>query len=352
MILDKTILICYNAPFSLYNSYSGKNDGVNSSSDDLSETSLVTEIKNTESLLKNYFSIVNTLPVTNDIQDFIERLKLFNPDIIFNFVEAVEGISSYEFCIAGLYELLNFNYTGNKPITLGNCLNKERTKRILKAYNINTPSAFTFKFDSTDSINNFRLNYPVILKLLTEDASIGISENSVVNNPDELKKQIEYLFSEYKTDVLAEEYIDGRELNAAILGGKILPLSEIKFDGLPNDLPKIVTYEGKWIADSVYYKNTIPKCPANLSPELKVVVEETALKAYNALECRDYARVDIRVNKDGVPFVIEINPNPDISTDSGFARAAAASGLSYPELLLSISRFAFERELNDKKITA
>jgi D-alanine-D-alanine ligase len=131
-----------------------------------------------------------------------------------------------------------------------------------------------------------------------------------------------------------------------------MPVSEIKFDGLPEGLPKIVTYEGKWMAESVYYKNTVPKCPADLSSGLKTQVEQTALNAYNALECRDYARVDIRVNKEGVPFVIEINPNPDISTDSGFARAASAAGLSYAELLLTISHFALERKKHDKKFAA
>ncbi|MDP4116182.1 MAG: ATP-grasp domain-containing protein [Bacteroidota bacterium] len=352
MIEEKNILICYNAPCSVYNTYSGKEKDDYLEMNDLSETSLVAEIENAAALLKNYYSTVNTLAVTNDIQDFIKRLKLYNPDVIFNFVEAVEGISSYEFCIAGLYELLDFDYTGNRPITLGNCLNKERAKRILKAYNINTPSSFTFKYGEVSDINKIDLNYPVILKLLTEDASIGISENSVVNNADELKKQIEYLFAEYKTNVIAEEYIEGRELNAAVLGGRIMPVSEIKFDGLPEGLPKIVTYEGKWMAESVYYKNTVPQCPADLSAGLKAVVEDIALKAYRALDCRDYARVDIRVNKEGVPFVIEINPNPDISTDSGFARAASAAGLSYAELLMSISGFALERKKYDTKFAA
>ena len=351
MIKEKNILICYNAPVSVYDTYSGKAKEDWQEMNDLSETSLLAEIENAAEILKNFYSTVNTLAVTDDIQDFVKRLKLYNPDVVFNFVEAVEGISSYEYCIAGLYELLDIEYTGNKPIALGNCLNKERAKRILKAYNINTPSSFIFRYGKDNEINT-GLNYPVILKLLTEDASIGISENSVVNNSGGLQKQVEYLFAEYKTDVIAEEYIDGRELNAAVLGGKIMPVSEIKFDGLPEGLPKIVTYEGKWMAESVYYKNTVPKCPADLSPELKTLVEETALKAYNSLGCRDYARVDIRINREGVPFVIEINPNPDISTDSGFARAAAAAGLSYAELLLSISHFALERRMNDKKFAA
>ena len=153
----------------------------------------------------------------------------------------------------------------------------------------------------------------------------------------------------YKQDMIAEEYIDGRELNVAILGHKSLPISEIEFKGLPADLPKIVTYEGKWMADSVYYENTKPKCPAKLNARTKKRIEALAHQAYKALGCRDYARIDIRLDENGIPFVIEVNPNPDISSDSGFARAAAADGMSHAELLFTIVNFALSRRINDTK---
>ena len=102
----------------------------------------------------------------------------------------------------------------------------------------------------------------------------------------------------------------------------------------------------KWIEESIYYENTVPRCPANIDAELKKTVEEIALRAHSAMGCRDYARVDIRVSKDGVPYVIEVNPNPDISSDSGFARAAAAKGMTHPELLCTIAEFALNRNKN------
>ncbi|MCK7516324.1 MAG: ATP-grasp domain-containing protein [Ignavibacteriales bacterium] len=178
---------------------------------------------------------------------------------------------------------------------------------------------------------------------------MGISENSVVNSYGEFKKHFTFLTETYNKSLIVEEYIVGRELNCAVLGDKPLPISEIDFTGLPEGLPKIVTYDGKWIEGSTYYNFTKPVCPANIDPEIKKKVEELAIKAYKALGCRDYARVDVRVSNDGTPYVIEINPNPDVSSDSGFARAAAASGKSYGELLFTITNFALQRKYNDSK---
>jgi D-alanine-D-alanine ligase len=167
-----------------------------------------------------------------------------------------------------------------------------------------------------------------------------------------MNDRLEYLFSNFNQEVIIEEYIDGRELNVAILDGDILPISEITFDTLPDGLPKIVTYEAKWSEDSVYYKSTIPKCPTELDHSLERKVKELARTAYEAMECRDYARVDIRLNKKNVPYVIEVNPNPDISPDTGFVRSASAAGISYEELLYRISSLALKRKFYDSQIAS
>lgn len=360
MITDKKILICYNSPASIFPVYNGKPIDTDPSKDnlplnDLSETGFIQNINNVKRILQKFYSTVETLAIDRNVQRIVSRINKFSPDAIFNFVESVEGISSYEYCTAGLFELMGFEYTGNIPFCLGNCLNKERTKNILRSFKIRTPKSVIlnpFRKSNENRLKKFDLKFPVILKLLNEDASIGISEFSVVNNPDELKKQFEFLTDTYKQEIIAEEYIDGRELNVAVLGNKVLPVSEIDFTGLPENLPKIVTYDGKWIAESVYYANTKPKCPADLDKKLKKKITTVALEAFNALSCRDYARVDIRINKSGHPYVIEVNPNPDISEDSGFARAAAASGISYPELLFTIAGFAINRKKNDTKSQA
>jgi D-alanine-D-alanine ligase len=167
----------------------------------------------------------------------------------------------------------------------------------------------------------------------------------VVHNKAEFKKRLKFLFGEYKKDVIAEEYIKGREFNAAVLGGEPLPISEIDFTGLPDHLPGIVTYEGKWADQSLYYKHTNPVCPAKITSKLERSLKETAVKAYNALNCRDYARVDLRIDENNVPFVIEVNPNPDIFLDSGFVRAAKAAGMEYPDLLSRIADMALNRKI-------
>ena len=233
--------------------------------------------------------------------------------------------------------------------TLGNCLNKNRAKEILYSNGINTPRAIKLAPKEKFTKKDVNLTYPLILKFVDEDASIGISENSVVNSYGEFKKHFKFLSETYNKSLIVEEYIIGRELNCAVLGDKPLPISEIDFTGLPEKLPKIVTYDGKWIEGSTYYNFTKPVCPANIDSEIKKKVEDLAKKAYKALGCRDYARVDVRVSNDGTPYVIEINPNPDVSSDSGFARAAAASGKSYSELLFTITSFALHRKYNDTK---
>ena len=338
------ILICYNSPVSVFSVYNGKKGDESAKANDLSENNFVIELKKVEHSLSKYFTEVKSLAVDRNVQKVINNLNAFNPDVIYNFVESVEGISAYESYMAGLFELLGYEITGCSPITLGNCLNKARTKAILKSRDILTPAYRTLKKTKRFTEKEIKLRYPMILKLMNEDASIGISEFSVVKNYSELRKQFSFLTETYNQDIILEEYIQGRELNVAILGGRVLPISEISFTGLPEEFPNIVTYDGKWTEGSVYYNHTKPVCPAELPERLRKKIHMTALASYDAMNCRDYARVDIRLTKEDVPYVIEVNPNPDISSDSGFARAAAAEGISYDDLLYTIANFALIRK--------
>jgi D-alanine-D-alanine ligase len=349
MKTEAKILICYNSPVSIFSIYNGKPADESSDSKDLSEHSFASNMLEIENHLKTFFTDVKSLAIDKNVNRTIEEITTYNPDAILNFVESVEGITYYEYCIAGLYELLGYQYTGNVPQTLGNCLDKKRAKEILYSNGINTPRAITLAPKEKFTKKDVNLTYPLILKLVDEDASIGISENSVVNNYIELKKHVAFLTETYNKNLIVEEYIVGRELNCAVLGDNPLPISEIDFTGLPEGLPKIVTYDGKWIEGSTYYNFTKPICPAKIDSDTKKKVEEIAKQAYKVLGCRDYARVDVRVSNDGTPYVIEINPNPDVSSDSGFARAAAASGKPYSELLFTITSFALQRKYNDSK---
>lgn len=343
MKLNFRVLICYNEPFTFYQNYLGKELDAGSEILDLSERNFISQLNSTIKLLSKRFKYVYSLAIGRDLLKSITDIKELKPDFIINFVETIEGKSNFESYFAGLYEILGIPYTGNTPIALENCLYKSRTKQILDSFGINTPKFIKLENDGKLSKSKFDLKFPVIVKLLNEDASIGISENSVVYNFVNLLKRVKYLKDNFNQPTLIEEYIDGREFNVAILGDEILPISEIVFESLPAHLPKIVTYEAKWSENSIYYKNTIPRCPASIKTGIKKRLEKTAYEAYKALECRDYARIDIRLSKKNVPFVIEVNPNPDVSSDAGFARAAYAAGINYEELLFRIAMLAANR---------
>jgi len=280
------------------------------------------------------------LPFEVDLELLIRALKKYKPEVVINLCEGAFGDSHLESNVPSILELLNIPYTGSPPLSLGMCQNKGLTKKILKANGLPTPKYWVFE-DSVNCQGDFE--FPLFVKPLREDASLGISRNSYVRNEDELRAQVEYITDRYKQPVLVEKYIAGRELNVAILGydePEVLPISEITFGF--RDEPKIVSYSAKWFKESDEYEKTKPVCPAALDPSVKNKVEKIALKAFNLLYCRDYARVDIRL-RDGSPWILEVNPNPDISMEAGFSRSLKTAGISYEQFVEKIIQFALQR---------
>jgi len=184
------ILICYNSPVSIFSVYNGKPVDQSNGESDTSEKSFSKELNSVQKSLSDFFTQVEVFAVNKNVRKTINALKSQNPDVIFNFVESVEGIASYEWCIAGLFELAGYEYTGCEPPCLGNCLNKARTKSILIAEGINTPRYKILKPNERFTRDEVHLKYPLILKLLQEDASIGISEFSVVHNFKQLNSSL------------------------------------------------------------------------------------------------------------------------------------------------------------------
>lgn len=284
------------------------------------------------------------IPLKDKVEDFLKIIKRENADMIFNLCEGAMGKSAFEMNVAALLELFDFRFTGSGPLTLGLALNKARAKAMLYANNI--PTALYLVLKEIPSRLAIDLRFPLIVKPVQEDASIGIDQNAVVKNMTALKKRVDYVIKKYKQPAIVEEYIDGREFNIAILGNnkpQALPVSEIDFSQLSENNSKICTYEAKWVTDSPMYLKTPPVCPADIPKELEQELCGIALQAYHVLGCRDYARVDIRMGEDGIPKVLEVNPNPDISPDAGFARSAAADGLGYSQLILEIVKMAYHR---------
>lgn len=264
-------------------------------------------------------------------------------DFVFNLCEGFGNNRAGEASFAGFLELLQIPFTGASSLCLHLATDKKLTKKILESEKIPTPAAVTI--ESMAAINRHALPpFPLIIKPIHEDASIGISNESIVHSHAELKKQVEYIIKRYHQPALAEAYITGREINVAIIGNasnlEVLPISEIRF--LNPDLPQIVSYEAKWMERSPMYQHTQGCCPAILTAVEQKNIITHAKHAYQALGCRDYARVDIRL-QNNIPYVIDINPNPGINSDSGFFRSARIANLSYAEMILKILNTAQAR---------
>lgn len=285
-----------------------------------------------------------TLNIRDNIFSFIEDFKKNKPQVVFNFVEIYKDKPYLEMNVVSLYELLGVAYTGAPPMALANCQNKQLAKRILASEGILTPH-FTY-FDKPLKTYKHNLNYPIIVKPAFEDASVGIENSAVVNDYNSLKKRIDYVFDHFKQPALCEEFIDGRELNVAVLGDEnpvALPISEIDFSLMPDHLYNIVSYQAKWDPFHEAYHKTIPICPAKLPKKIETKAKEIAVKAFRIMGVRDYARVDMRLGKDNKLYVLEVNPNPDLTEDAGFMRSAKAAGYSYVRTLTKIIMLAYKR---------
>ncbi|MCM2325620.1 MAG: ATP-grasp domain-containing protein [Candidatus Woesearchaeota archaeon] len=279
-------------------------------------------------------------PVKLNMND-LSALKKY--DAIFNLAESVDGETTAEIKIIEALESLKIPFTGNNSYATRLCLDKEVTKKILLKNKIPTPKYQIFKTAEDKTV----LKYPMIVKPLHEDASIGIDQKSYVTNAEELKRKVKEILVEYKQPALVEEYIDGQEINAAILGNDevdVLPLSEIVFE-YPEGVPKFLTFESKWIEDSIFYKNSNGRCPAEVDAQTEKRIIGLAVKCFKLMGCRGYARVDFRV-KDGIPYVLEVNPNPCINPNgTGFIRSANKAGIDYASLMERILKYARSEDI-------
>ena len=289
-----------------------------------------------------------TLNIKDDLDAILNDIKKNKPDVIFNFMEIYEDDARLEMNIVGFLELLGIPYTGVPAMALTNCQNKILAKRILNSVGIRTPKFVVIKEAKKNYKHN--LKFPLIVKPAYEDASVGIEEESIVQNEKELNERIAYVLHYFLQPALIEEFIEGRELNVAVLGDKkprALPISEIDFTEMPDYLHNIVSYQAKWEPKHEAYHKTIPNCPADLPKRIEKQAKEIAVKAFKIMQCRDYARVDMRLSKDKKLYVLEVNPNPDLTEGAGFMRSAGAAGYSYGKALKKIVELAWARRNNN-----
>ena len=286
----------------------------------------------------------------NDLKRLERILRRSRPDVIFNLVEFFHDDSELETAVAAVFDLYRIPYTGSPPFALGLCLRKGITKRVLQDHGVPTPR---FKILYEPKVpKRLGLKYPLIVKPAWEDASAGLDKNSVIRDPENpqlLIDQVKRVYTEYGA-VMIEEFIEGRELHISVWGNddpEVLPPVEFDFSKLPPDHPPIISYAMKWNPLEEVYHRVDTICPAPLEEKVLRRIETVAIRAYEATECCDYARLDIRL-KDGKPYVLEVNPNPDLTEGVSFMDSAEQAGYTFSEAVAHIAEMALERKAEPK----
>src|SRR5437867_7429885 len=280
-------------------------------------------------------------------ESLFEKLRESRPEVVFNMAEGESG-PCREGHVPSILEYLRIPYTASDPLTLNICLDKARTKEILAYHGLRT-ARFRVVAEKNFSFNS--LHYPLLIKPLYEGSSIGIRNQSLVKTRQEMRERVSWLLERYREPALVEEYLPGREFTVAILGNgseaRALPIVEIRFDSLPPGVNPIYSYEAKWIWDDSSNPLQIFDCPARLRAELQTDIERICLAAYRVMRCRDWCRVDVRLDAENRPCIIEINPLPGVlprpENNSCFPKAARAAGLTYNQLINTVLDTACKR---------
>jgi D-alanine-D-alanine ligase len=299
------------------------------------------------SLLELNFD-VNLVPLMPPLEQAQGELRNLDTDLVFNLFEGFCDYPETEAIAPGILSEMGIPFTGCPGPVLRLALDKAKTKQILQAAGIKTPD---FQLLNPKTINTFQLDYPCIVKPCCDDASNGLSAESVVHDFSALERQVSVISDFYGSHAIVEKLITGREFNATVMGNSeltVLPVSEIVYS-LPSGMPEILTFDAKWEADSPYFEGTRPVCPAEIEAEEQQHIAETITTVYRLLGCRGYARVDMRLDQEGQLNVIELNPNPDISPGTGAARQAEAAGMTYTQFIEKIVQLALDEKRNENR---
>lgn len=265
-------------------------------------------------------------------------------DLVFNFCESFAGDDTADFKVAAFLELIGKKYTGSGTHGLMLAQDKAIAKKIFAFHGIHTPvfaKSYRGRLDFSHD-----LQFPVIVKPAREDGSIGIEFSAVVRSIRELMERMDWLHQHFDSPVLIEEYIEGREMYVGIIGNdkpEALPVIELDLSKLPEGTPRIAAAEVKWGKGTKAYRDTKSAVATDLSEETSALLQQTAIAAYQALELRDYGRIDMRLDSEGRVHVIEANPNPWLASRAEFAMAARKSGRTYTQLVEEIVELAMAR---------
>jgi len=279
---------------------------------------------------------VRPLGLYDDMAPLRQALKEFKPHIVFNLLEEFRGEPMLDQNVVSYLELVQVAYTGCNPRGLMIARDKALSKKILHYHRIRVPRFAVVPAGRKLKRKPVRLEYPLIVKSQVEEASIGIAEASVVYNDEKLAERIAFMHSQVGTNLILEQYVDGRELYVGVMGNsrlQTLPVWELEMSRLRSDAPKIATRQVKWNR-KLQARRGVDIGPArDLPPEIERLLIKTTKRLYRLLQLSGYARVDFRLDADGRPYFLEANPNPDIGYGEEFAEAAESAGLDYGPLL-------------------
>ncbi len=269
---------------------------------------------------------------------WIEKIRSGRFDLAFNVCDGVNGVSVLEPAVIGTLELLGIPYSGNGSWTLSICLRKNIVNTLLDRIGLPVPRwRLVRRGDPLPTIG-----FPVICKPAAEDASVGIEQRSVVTDRRSLALRLSELHEKWD-EILVQRFIDGREVNVGFVAGRVLPLSEIDFSEMPKQYWRIVSFRSKWEPGCDEDVGAVPRCPARVHPKLAARIERIATSAWSAVGGTGYGRVDMRIDKAGRPWILEVNPNPDFSPGAGLARMGGAAGMDYNEMVRLVAEEAVSR---------
>jgi D-alanine-D-alanine ligase len=278
---------------------------------------------------------VHPLGVQDELRPIRDTIDSWKPDVVFNLLEQFHGEVIYDQNVASYLELTRIPYTGCNPRGLMLARGKDLSKTLVHYHRIPVPAFAVFPLHRKVK-RPARLALPLIVKSLSEDASWGISQASVVDTDDKLQERVTFIHEKIGTAAIAEQYVDGRELYVGVMGNdrlRALPVWELEFRNMPEGTWSIATEKVKHDPDYQERRGILHGPAKELAPELAARIQKTAKRIYRTLDLQGYARIDFRLSADGIPYFLEANPNPEIAESQEFAAAALLDGLSYPELL-------------------
>ena len=305
--------------------------------------------KLTQTMVNGLMELGHRVKVAEFWKDVRPAVRKFKSGewIIFNWCEGIEDEIGGDARICADLDEMGYTYTGNPPHTLKLSVQKGKVKKVLQRWGIPTPPGREFK--SADEVTADTWDetwFPAIIKPVSQHCSVAVTRDAVVHTLEQLRERIAYVVETVKESALAESFIAGREINVGVWGNgrpRVLPLREIDFSAIKNPLHQMVTWDSKWVPDSPEWNSMPVNMQPTVSDALRARIEEVSMKTYRMFECRDYARVDLRIDANEQPFVVDVNPNPDITHEGGFAGACLAAGYSYGEAISNIVSMAVAR---------